>query len=171
MNKLRGFSLLEVLVTLLLVTVGVLGMVAMQGRAIQYTADSLHRTQAALLANELVEIIRATPTAVTTDTTAPLYFAGTLPVSTTGSCLQLAEANLISRQIECWGSKVTSLLPGADQTNVRSQFYVCLSTSEGVCGNGAAVEIQLAWRAAGEQCFDSSAADSGICVYRVRTQI
>lgn len=171
MIKIRGFSLIEVLVTLLLVTVGVLGMVAMQGRAIQYTTDSLHRTQAALLANELVEIIRATPTAVTTDTSAPVFFSGTLPLSTTGSCLQLGEANLISRQIECWGSKVSSLLPGADQTNVTSQFYVCLSNTEGVCGEGAAIEIQLAWRAAGDQCFDSSAADSSICIYRVRTQI
>ena len=49
MNRQRGmsgFSMIEVLVTLIIVTTGVLGMVAMQGRSIQFTQDSAQRSTA-----------------------------------------------------------------------------------------------------------------------------
>ena len=53
MNKRdQGFSLIEVLVALLLTTVGVLGMVALQGRSVQYTQDSVQRNVAVDLASE-----------------------------------------------------------------------------------------------------------------------
>ena len=55
----RGFSLIEVLVTIVLTTVGILGMVALQGRSIQYTQDAVNRNTAIALTNELVEIMRA----------------------------------------------------------------------------------------------------------------
>ena len=57
----KGFSLIEVLVALLLTTIGVLGMVALQGRSIQYTQDSVQRNTAILLSGDLIEIIRAHP--------------------------------------------------------------------------------------------------------------
>lgn len=57
----KGFSLIEVLVALLLTTIGVLGMVALQGRSIQYTQDSVQRNTAIVLAGDLIEIVRAHP--------------------------------------------------------------------------------------------------------------
>src|SRR5690606_4843678 len=57
----HGFSLIEALVTLVLLTVGILGLVAMQGRGIQLTSDSVAHNNAALLATELMEKIRANP--------------------------------------------------------------------------------------------------------------
>ncbi|PKM30517.1 MAG: type IV pilus modification protein PilV [Gammaproteobacteria bacterium HGW-Gammaproteobacteria-11] len=171
-RKTAGFSLLEVLITLLLVTVGLLGMVAMQGRSIAYTTDSLHRTQAAILANELIEIIRATPSSVVEDENASLYFTGTLPTPAAGQeCLELPDSELMDRQIECWGDKVRRLLPGTEDAAVSSQFYVCLTDTPGNCGTGTALEIRLAWRAVGSECLNDNAVDSDICLYRVRTQI
>jgi len=38
--KSDGFSLIEVLVTLVLITIGVLGMVALQGKSIAFTQDT-----------------------------------------------------------------------------------------------------------------------------------
>lgn len=64
MSNNKGFSLIEVLVALLLTTIGVLGMVALQGRSIQYTQDSVQRNTAVSLANELIEIARANPQAL-----------------------------------------------------------------------------------------------------------
>ena len=164
----HGFSLLEVLVTVLLITVGVLGMVAMQGRSIQYTNDSMHRTQAAILANELIEIVRASPTSVTTNDA--FYFTGSLP-TTTSDCLEIGDTALMDDQIACWGNKVRRLLPDAGSAAVSSRFHVCRSALTGVCGDGAALEVQLAWRAAGQQCLNDAAIDSDICTYRARTQI
>ena len=51
-NRDQGFSLIEVMVTLVLLTVGMLGLVVMQGRGIQYTADAAQRNNALMLANE-----------------------------------------------------------------------------------------------------------------------
>ena len=163
----KGFSLLEVLITILLTAIGLLGMMAMQGRAIQYTADSLNRTQAVLLANELIEIMRSTPTSAAED--ASFYFDGSLPNSE-GSCLELNSATLVEDQINCWGSKVRRLLPGTDTAEVTSEFRACLSEAPGSCATGAALEVRIAWQGSGGECGDAGE-DAQICTYQVRTQI
>jgi len=48
-----GFTLIEVLVSILIFSGGILGMVAMQARAVQISSDSENRNRAASLANEL----------------------------------------------------------------------------------------------------------------------
>ncbi|HEY9028426.1 MAG TPA: type IV pilus modification protein PilV [Burkholderiaceae bacterium] len=50
----RGFTLIEVMVALLVFSLGVLGMVGMQARAMQFGAQSEDRMRAALLADEIV---------------------------------------------------------------------------------------------------------------------
>ena len=52
-RRARGFMLIEALVALLLFSLGVLGMVALQARASQESLSSEYRARAALLANEL----------------------------------------------------------------------------------------------------------------------
>ena len=49
-----GFALIEVLVSLLLFSLGVLGMVAMQAKASNYSVDAEDRSRASRMANELV---------------------------------------------------------------------------------------------------------------------
>jgi len=46
-------SLIEVMVSVLLLSIGLIGLVAMQGRAAQVTADAEDQNRAALLANEI----------------------------------------------------------------------------------------------------------------------
>lgn len=53
-RKESGFTLIEVMVSLLIFSLGVLGMVAMQTKAITYAVDAEDRSRAALLASELV---------------------------------------------------------------------------------------------------------------------
>jgi type IV pilus assembly protein PilV len=50
----QGMSLIEVLVSLVIFSIGVLGMVGLQARATQLSIDAEDRTRATLLANELV---------------------------------------------------------------------------------------------------------------------
>ena len=168
----KGFTLIEMLITILLIAIGLLGMMAMQGRSILYTADSLHRTQAVLLANELIEIVRASPSHFVDDGT--FYFDGTLPSAGGSSCLELDDTDtLIQDQFNCWGSKVRRLLPGTDSSDVTSNFRACLTTTaEAACGTGAALEITIAWRGAGDECSDPEDDDAAqVCTYQVRTQI
>lgn len=60
----RGFTLLEVLVSLLVFSFGVLGMVGMQARAIQFSVDAEDRTKAAVIANEVISWMWAQRTLV-----------------------------------------------------------------------------------------------------------
>jgi len=53
-----GFSLIEILVSILLCTIGLLGLVGLQTRAVQYTVASEDISRAAKLANEAVFAIQ-----------------------------------------------------------------------------------------------------------------
>lgn len=64
-----GFALLEILVSLLLFSFGLLGFVALQARAVSISSDAQDRNRAALLANELASVMWITgSTAIADDT-------------------------------------------------------------------------------------------------------
>jgi len=166
-----GFSMIEVLITLLLVCIGVLGMVAMQGRTQQYTQDSVQRNNAAMLANDLIELIRANPLGPSDFYKAKgTAFAGT-PGTGCSSTTQVP-----AEQLACWAQKATNILPGVTTTLLTSDFYICRSLTPGdgdatACPTtGSAVEIKLVWTVKTGECMDSTDA-STLCSYRLRTQI
>lgn len=57
----RGASLIEALIALLIFTVGLLGLAAMQLNALQSTTDSGQRSQASWLMNDMAERMRSNP--------------------------------------------------------------------------------------------------------------
>lgn len=50
----QGVMLLEALIGILIFSLGILSMIAMQGLAIGYTADAKYRSDASFLANEII---------------------------------------------------------------------------------------------------------------------
>lgn len=161
-----GFTLIEVMVTLVLLTIGMLGLVAMQGRGIQYTTDSAQRNNAAMLATNLLEQIRANPSALDN------YLLTELPAAGTCDTSAAILASNVNQQLTCWSNKVRLLLP--DTEALKDQFYICRSSGPGICAAGSAVEIQIAWRAAGDGCLDASApagSDPSICRFRLRGEL
>jgi type IV pilus assembly protein PilV len=60
----RGFSLLEVMIALLVLSIGLLGIAGLQVFSLKYNHQSYERTQATLLINEIVDRMRANPAAV-----------------------------------------------------------------------------------------------------------
>jgi type IV pilus assembly protein PilV len=67
----RGMSLIEIMVAVLLISFSLLGLMALQARAVQFSVDSEDSTRAALLASELAATMWALntvslPAAVTT---------------------------------------------------------------------------------------------------------
>lgn len=160
-----GFSMIEVLVTLVLISIGVLGMVALQARTIQYTQDAVQRNTAAMLANDLVELIRTMP-----DGLSDFYnAAGTaFPDAPAAGCAPLPAS--AADQLGCWAEKAKTALPGASDL-LTSEFYICRTATANACsGTGNAIEIQLAWRVKASDCVEFGA-DNTICLYRLRTQI
>lgn len=167
-----GFSMIEVLITLLLVCIGVLGMVALQGKTIAYTQDSAQRNVAATLGNDLIELMRAKPKGL--PATSGFYKAKSAAFpAKPDSCTPLPDTE--SAQLACWAERAKAALPGASEL-FASDFYVCRSSTPGKCTGtetkpGSAVEIQLAWRVKAGECLDmGDDPDSTICRYRLRTQ-
>jgi len=185
MNDQRGFSLIEVLVALLLTTVGVLGMMAMQGRAIEYTQDSVQRNIAVNLSNDLIETMRAHPDQVFIrmppkfpmnsglKSSSVFFKKKTEDFSSEAACVETATtiAKTATEQRNCWIANVKKQLP--DATNLmKSDMYVCRSSTAGSCdGKGSIVELQLAWRTKEGACLDANASDPTICTYRVRVEL
>lgn len=59
LNKQRGVLLLEALIGLLIFSIGILALVAMQSAAISQVTDSKYRTEAAMLADRMIGTIWA----------------------------------------------------------------------------------------------------------------
>jgi type IV pilus assembly protein PilV len=55
----RGFSLIEVLIALLVLSVGLLGLAMLQIQGFRFNTNSYQRTQATMLANDIIDRIRA----------------------------------------------------------------------------------------------------------------
>ena len=161
MTKNKGFSLIEVLVTLLLTTVGILGMVAMQAKAITYTQDSIQRNTAAMLADELMEIMRADTNNVIAANGLPRessgYYktSGSFPAAA-DDCSSLPDAP--SERLGCWAKHASQALPVTSDL-LENEFYVQSINST--------IEIQLAWNVAKDACVP----ESTVCRYKLRAEL
>ncbi|WP_313648301.1 type IV pilus modification protein PilV [Pseudomonas oryzihabitans] len=162
--KSDGFSLIEVLVTLVLITIGVLGMVALQSKSIAFTQDTTQRNTAAMLAQDALELMRA---------------QGKVSEKKKGDAFTAVDSctstpSEADKQLGCWSQEAARLLPGVDADLLTNEFQVCKAKAAKTCdADGTTVEIQLAWRVRNGECMDSQDADAdkGICRYRLRSEL
>ena len=84
-----GASMIEVMVALLILAIGLLGLAMLQGKTMRVNTDAMLRSQATLLANEIIESMRSNPTGAKNG----LYknLAGTKPASC-GGCTGYTKA-------------------------------------------------------------------------------
>lgn len=157
-----GFSLVEVLITTLLISIGLLGMAALQGRALAYSSDAEHRGTAAMLAGDLLELIRATPTRWNG------YLDSASPRPPPANhCL--ATPNEPTAQLACWLAEIDVLLPPLDPA-APGGSHVCRSSAPGTCDNqGPVIEVQVVWQARQGECPSDDPAP--LCHYRLRGEI
>ena len=171
-HYIRGFSMIEVLVTILLICIGVLGLVALQGRTITYTQDSALRNAAAMLADDLQEMMRADLDKVIANglprSSSDYYKAENADFpNPADDCTSLANANA-SERLGCWAEKVKANLPGTEDL-MNSAFHICQTKTSGECdGEGSTIEIQLAWAVKRGECLDDS--NNEYCTYAVRVE-
>jgi type IV pilus assembly protein PilV len=109
----QGFTLIEVLVAFLVIAIGLLGILALQNRSLQYNHIAFLDSQAQLLINDIVERIRANPQQAADY---QIGFDDSTPVAATDCSSAVCTATQIkSWDLAQWRGRVESqtYLPGA----------------------------------------------------------
>ncbi len=98
----RGASLVEVMVAVVVLSIGLLGLGLLQAKSLLLNTDAYLRTQATLIANELIEDMRANPTAN--------YIIASKPAAVCSSCT--TEQKMADAAVIRWYNAQESQLPG-----------------------------------------------------------
>jgi type IV pilus assembly protein PilV len=120
----HGFSLIEVLVSIVVLSFGLLGMVGMQAASMQANRDARLQSAAAVLARELAEMIRGNKNIGILPTATNPYigsFSTPLAPATPSFCLNVASTTaacanpteIARAEITEWLARVDNELPGA----------------------------------------------------------
>lgn len=133
-----GFSIIETLISLLIMSIGVLGATTMQTLSFRGNLSAYYRTQASYIASDMIGRMRANPDAVRND----LYnnmSTGTLPddpvcISTGCTALELSEQDLRE-----WAQYFTNV------QGIVNYQPVLRGGSATLTGDGSDFSIQVNW--------------------------
>lgn len=147
-GKASGFTLLEVLVAVAVLSIGLLGMAGLQVSGLRFNHSAYMRTQATLLAYELADRMRANPNR--TGANANNYNTTNLALATVAACRTAAgctRAQIAQNDIAEWQQTLARLLPGG-------QGVVCLDAvpieaastpAAPSCNGGNTYAIKIWW--------------------------
>ena len=124
----KGFTLIEVLIAVLVLSIGLLGLAALQANGLRSNFGSYTRSQAVILANDMADRIRANPTAAT----ANLYDNINGPAGDPNSCLaaDCTTAQIALHDTAVWYLNLQNALPNGTGT---------------VTGNGTVFTVSVMW--------------------------
>lgn len=120
----KGFGLIEVLVALLILAVGLLGMASLQTTSLQQTTGSQTRTQAILLAEDIVERIRANRPDRTE------YALANQAAVSCNSGFAITNGGVAADDLNEWRNALACLLPGGNGE---------------IAVNGMVVTVDITW--------------------------
>lgn len=107
-TKQRGSVLLEALISILIFSIGILGLVGMQGAAINSTSDARYRSTAGFLVDRMIGTVWAERIGSTIATASNVMSAVPNPALACGPC-----AAGIANSSQLWANDVTVALPNA----------------------------------------------------------
>ena len=137
-SRQQGFTLMEVLVSIVVLALGALGVLDAQMRTLADTQTSVRREQAIRLIENLSESIRANPNALTVQSSYVMdWGAAAAPGVCADDAPGCAPADLASHQMQFWKQSVANDLPGGDAKT----FLVSASASNMQLG------VMISWRA------------------------
>lgn len=167
-----GFSLIEVLVAALVVSIGLLGAAGMHMRAIEYTVDTERRQMASMVAAELMETMRGdTATALQPDGVPKADLGGyrkvagdALPSAASTDCQPLSSAP--AKRLGCWGIRAKQVIPELTDGFLTSYFAVGVDAVSGV------ISITVAWPVKKGQCLDKDGNDDDThCTFTLQSRL
>ena len=144
----KGFTMIEVLIALLVLSIGLLGLAALQANGLRSNFGAYARSQAVILANDMTDRIRANPTAAGA---AGLYNNINAPVADPGCLLaDCTTAQIALHDTAVWYDSLQNALPNGTGT---------------VTGDGTVFTVSVMWDdgrtgAVGAGCGAPPAADA-----------
>lgn len=163
-----GFALIEVLVSILILSIGLLGAAGLFTRGIDFTIDTERRQMAAMLANELMETMRGDTSTILTAKGWPKDDLGGY-AKAVGAELDSASCDSESvdpsNQLNCWAARSRRLMPDVTDEFIAANFSV--TQQSGV------IAIQVAWPSKSEQCLaaDKDENEKEYCTYTIQSKL
>jgi len=114
LKRQRGVTLLEVLVSLLVLSIGLLGLASLQTNALRFNQGAFLRTQSTILAYDIIDRMRANRDEALNTVNYTLALGVTPPAApncVTGDC---TPAQIAAYDIALWKAEVGSRLPEGD---------------------------------------------------------
>lgn len=108
-SRMAGFSLLEVMIALLVLAIGLLGVAALQARGLKYNHEAHVRSQATVLAYDIIERMRAVRDSGNAAQALAAYTS-----APAGACSPLAPT--AQSDVKCWADDLAQRLPGGRGT-------------------------------------------------------
>lgn len=140
-----GFTLLEVLISFMVLSFGLLGAVALQAKAKQASFDSMQRAAAVALANDILQRIRVNDSAQLA-TNYNLTFTSQTALNPQTTCFgnQCTSAAIANVDLEQWKLAIRA----RENTGTLDDTTVCINPSSAVNtqGRGFNVEVIVTWR-------------------------
>jgi type IV pilus assembly protein PilV len=141
----RGFSLIEVLVSMFIVSLGILALSGLMQASSRYGKTSELRSTATLLANDLADHIRANPVGASQasyNLTAGYLAVPTITVPSPTTCTQASPCSanqLAAVDVYNWLTRVNATLPGGDA------FVEYHAPGAAAVGPKGSVDVWVAW--------------------------
>lgn len=131
-DRQAGFSMIEVLVTLVIVAAGIMSFAYMQGQSLRFVTDANSRTQASMFAADITDRMRVNPTIAD-------QYAAPDPE---GVCDPMGIA--VTDELNCWYRSLAAALPNGNGTIIDD--------------GGGRYTVQVSWRELSSGVTDASAA-------------
>ena len=133
-SRVRGFSLLEVLISVIVLSFGVLGMVGLQAAALKSNRDARLQSEALGLARELAEIMRANPSVATKTAEADNPYLGNFKTGgmvprSPSNCLDTSSTARCVDNVAVANAQMTEWLARADRVLPGIRVVVCMDTA------------------------------------------
>ncbi len=144
MRQQHGFTLFEVLIAIVILSIGLLGLAGLQATSLRNNQDALMRSQEALLAYDMIDRMRANMPAVTAgDYHLPTATQDTDCTTTTGC----TPAEMADHDYFEWNTAIQAALPGGEGVVcVDSTPQDGTGTASPACDNtGNLFAIKLWW--------------------------
>ena len=130
----RGFSMLEILITLVIVAIALLGTAGLQVNAMRMNKGSQFRTQAIFLASDMAERMEANKAEAILGTYAVAATSAVGAAATNCAAAACNSAGLAAWDINQWGTSITNVLPQPSW-----------SITQTVAGNPSTYSIVINW--------------------------